>query len=305
MGVIKAASGSIGGVMADQWLESYSLDSLPEGILAMRAQKHTSERSANTKGDKDCISDGSLIIVNAGQCALAIDKGEIIGCYSEPGEHTYHNERSKSIFSRGGIKGILRQSFDRFGYGGVAAVYQVIIFLDMRERMGNPFSVKVPINLKNRVEGFSMDASVTLGGMFSFRITDPMVFYKKICGNSAGTVTLKSVLPHITAELEAVLRQSLAEMCGKGVSAYEIGTGANELADKASEIIDEKWAELRGFSIVSIGIDEIDISSRDKNLLQSVELAKALTDASLAAGALVGAQAQAMQDAAKNPHNLK
>ena len=77
MGIFKAARGSVSGVLADSWLESYSCAALPAGVLAQRASKQTSDRSSNTKGEENVISDSSTIIVNAGQCALAIDKGEV------------------------------------------------------------------------------------------------------------------------------------------------------------------------------------------------------------------------------------
>lgn len=300
MGIIKAATGSVSGVMADQWLEVYACDSMPAGVLAMRGVKKTGGRSANTKGEENVISDGSTIIVNVGQCALAIDKGQITGCYDQPGENTYRSDRSKSIFAKGGLKGVLKQSFDRFGYGGVAAVYQSIMFLDVREHMGNEFRVSRAIHLKDRNTDLSVDATVTISGVFSFTITDPVTFYRKVCANSTGTVHIAQILPQITAELNMVLMGALAKLCEKGISAYEIGLCSFELTDKAAEMIDEEWTALRGFSLTSIGIDGISITKGDKNLLQSVQLAKALTDPRLAAATLAAAQSQAMQYAAKN-----
>ena len=63
MGIIKAFAGATGGTMADQWLEMYCCDSIPQGILALRGQKQVSERSSNTKGDPNIISDGSVVVV--------------------------------------------------------------------------------------------------------------------------------------------------------------------------------------------------------------------------------------------------
>ena len=59
MGLIKAALGAAGGVMADQWLEYFYCDSLPESVMAVRGQKRTSGRSSNTKGSDNIISNGS------------------------------------------------------------------------------------------------------------------------------------------------------------------------------------------------------------------------------------------------------
>ena len=300
MGIIKAATGSVGGVMADQWLEVYTCNSIPERYLSVRAEKKTGERSSNTKGEENVISDGSTVIVHPGQCALAIDKGKVTGVFDQPGENVYHTDRSPSIFHKGGLKGVLRQSFDRFGYGGIAAVYQVIMYIDTREHFANPFSVRIPLRLRDTNRDMELDATLTVGGMFSFRIADPAVFYTKVCGNSTGAVEIKTVLPTLTAELEMVLRQTLSKLCQKGTTAYDLGSSAFALTEQATAIIDEKWIAERGFAISSIGIDEIRLMRYDKNLLQSVEMARALTDPTLAAATLVGATAQAMQDAAKS-----
>lgn len=50
MGLIKAAMGAAGGVLADQWKEYFYCESLPENIMVTKGQKRVSGRSSNTKG---------------------------------------------------------------------------------------------------------------------------------------------------------------------------------------------------------------------------------------------------------------
>ena len=76
MGLIKAALGAAGGVMADQWLEYFYCDSLPENVMAVKGQKRTSGRSSNTKGSDNIISNGSVIAVADGQCMIIVDQGK-------------------------------------------------------------------------------------------------------------------------------------------------------------------------------------------------------------------------------------
>ncbi len=300
MGIFKAAAGSVGGTLADQWLEVYSCDGFPQGILACRAKKMTSDRTANTKGEENLITDGSTVIIHDGQCALAIDKGKVIWSSATPGENTFHSDRTGSIFHKGGLKSIAKQSFERFGYGGVAAIYQIIMYLDLKEHMGNSFEVKIPINLTERHTGASIDATVTMTGMFSFKIADPLTFYQKLCGNTTAEIPVSAVIPQMTTELSAVLRQALSKRCREGISAYELCAYGDILIESAEEQINREWTAERGYSLSSIGVDGIFLTKGDKNLLQSIEYAKTLTDPRLAAATLVGAQAQAMRDAAKN-----
>ena len=50
MGLIKAAFGAAGGVLADQWKEFFYCDALDRDILVAKGQKRVSGRSANKKG---------------------------------------------------------------------------------------------------------------------------------------------------------------------------------------------------------------------------------------------------------------
>ena len=84
MGLIKAALGAAGGVMADQWLEYFYCDSLPESVMAVRGQKRTSGRSSNTKGSDNIISNGSVIAVADGQCMIIVDQGKVTELCAEP-----------------------------------------------------------------------------------------------------------------------------------------------------------------------------------------------------------------------------
>ena len=301
MGIFKAAAGSVGGVMADQWREVYTCEGMDNDTLAVRGVTKTGERSANTQGDPNVITDGSMIIVNSGQCAIAVDRGEVIGVYGQPGENTYHSERTKGLFSRGGIKGTLRQSWERFGYGGVAPVYQIVLYIDLKEHHSCPFRVTRAVNIKDRAHLTEMDLSVTLGGMFSFRVCDPAAFYRHICANTAGTLKVSDVLPQMQVELGNALAVAMASVCEEqAVSPTDISERISELTDGLAAAMTEKWTALRGFAVVSLAVSEVNIAPADMQLLQGLERDKAFTDPAMAAAHLTGAQGDAMRTAAGN-----
>lgn len=302
MGIIKAAAGSVGGVMADQWLEIYTCESMPNDVIAMRGVKKVSSRSANTKGDPDVISDGSTVIVNSGQCAISVDRGEVTGVYDQPGENTYHSERSKSFFSRGGGKGFFSQVKERIAYGGVAPVYQIIMYIDLKEHHSCPFRVTRAMRLKDRASLADLDISVTLGGLFSFRVCDPAAFYRNVCGNAAGTLKVEQVLPQMQAELEASLGVAMAALCEEGaISPTDISSRIGEISNLLAARMTEKWTALRGFAVVSLAISEVSVAPADMRLIQGIERDKVFTDPTMAAAHLTGAQGDAMRTAAGNP----
>ena len=98
MGLIKAALGAAGGVMADQWLEYFYCDSLPENVMAVKGQKRSSGRSSNTRGSDNIISNGSVIAVADGQCMVIVDQGKVTEFCAEPGEFKYDASTEPSLF---------------------------------------------------------------------------------------------------------------------------------------------------------------------------------------------------------------
>ena len=96
MGLIKAAIGSVGGVLADQWKEFFYCDSLNENILMAKGQKRTSRhgRSGNTDGEDNIISNGSRIAVNNGQCMLIVESAK-----SAPNRANIHTMRRRKRLS--------------------------------------------------------------------------------------------------------------------------------------------------------------------------------------------------------------
>ena len=299
MGIIKAFTGATGGVMADQWLEMYYCDSIPAGILAVRGQKRVSERSSNTKGNENVISDGSIIVVNEGQSAIAVEQGKIIGAYTQPGENVFHGG-SVSIFSGGGVKGIGKEIFNRVGFGGDVAIHQFILYIDMKEQLGNPFSVSFPICVSDDEIGLQLTATARASGVFSFRITDPVAFYKKIFRGASGTMRVSDVLPQLQAEYATAMMEASSRLFAGSLRLSDMPGKASKIADAVSECMTDKWVGLRGFTVVSTAIDSLTVLDAEKRTIQTIQRDKILRDPTMAAATLTGAQADAMRDAARN-----
>ena len=299
MGIIKAVAGATGGTMADQWLEMYYCDSIPQGILAYRGKKRVSERSSNTKGDENVISDGSVIVVNEGQSALAVEQGKVIGCYTQPGEHVFHGG-SASVFSGGGMKGIGKEIFNRVGFGGDVAVHQYILYIDMKEQLGNPFSVSFPICVTDEEIGLQLTATARAKGVFSFRITDPMAFYQKIFRGASGTMSVNDVLPQLQAEYATAMMEASAKLFTGSLRLSDLPGKVAKIADAVSQCMTGKWVGLRGFTVVSTAIESLTVYDKDMRTIQTIQRAKINRDPAMAAATLTTAQADAMTEAARN-----
>lgn len=97
MGLIKAALGSAGGVLADQWKEYFYCDSMAANVLVTKGKKRTSSRNSNTKGSDNIISNGSVIAVNEGQCMMIVEQGKIVEFAAEAGEYTWNSSSEPTI----------------------------------------------------------------------------------------------------------------------------------------------------------------------------------------------------------------
>ena len=128
MGFVKAAVSAASGVMADQWKEFFACDALPVEVLAIRGEKRTSGRSANRHGGDNIISDGSVIAVAEGQCALIVEQGKVVDLCAEPGAYTYSTGTQPSLFTGKGLAANIDEVFaeigKRFTFGGQAAADQ-------------------------------------------------------------------------------------------------------------------------------------------------------------------------------------
>ena len=139
MGLIKAALGAAGGVMADQWKEYFYCDAIPESVLAVKGRKRVSGRSSNTKGSDNIITNGSVIAVADGQCMILVDQGKVTELCAEPGEFVYNSSTEPSIFS-GKLGTSILDTFKtigkRFTFGGEAPKDQRIYFFNTKELIG-------------------------------------------------------------------------------------------------------------------------------------------------------------------------
>ena len=306
MGLIKAGLGSLGGVLADQWKEYFVCDAMPMTVLARKGQKKTSGRSSNTKGSDNVISNGSGLVVADGQCAIITDQGKVAEFCAVPGEYTYNSQTEPSIFAGSfgdSIKRTFKEIGKRFTYGGEPPKDQRVYYFNTKELMENPFGTAnpVPFRVVDSRIGIDLDVSVRCNGFYSYKLSDPILFYTNVCGNfQSGDYLRSEIDKQLKTEFIGSLRPSFAKISHKEIRPYEIPDHEEDMIEAVNEVLDEKWGRLRGLKIVSIAFQNVDLPEEDQKMLKEVQRNAAFRDPNMAAAHLVGSQAQAMQDAAKN-----
>ena len=127
-----------------------------------------------------------------------------------------------------------------------------------------------------------------------------MLFYTNVCGNVEGDYTREQIDSQLKSELLTALQPAFAKISEMGVRYSALPGHTAEIAEALNDVLSEKWANLRGVEIVSFGVNSVKASEEDEAMIKELQKNAVFRNANMAAAHLVGAQAQAMQDAAKN-----
>jgi len=306
MGLIRAAAGSIGGVLADQWKEFFYCEAISTDVLVVKGQSRVDPRSANRKGSDNIISNGSVIAVADGQAMLIVEQGQIVEFCAEPGEFVYDESTEPSIF-HGPLGESIKETFKnigkRFTFGGQPGKDQRVYYFNLKEITDNKYGTPAPIPFRvvdNNI-GLDIDISIRCNGKYSYRIIDPLLFYANVCGNVAQAYRRAELDGLLKAELLTKLQPAFARVSEMGIRYSALPGHTLEIANALNELLSEKWSKLRGLSIASFNIKSVTASPEDEQLIKDLQRKAVMRNADMAGATLVTAQADAMRNAADNP----
>ncbi|MCL2201463.1 MAG: SPFH domain-containing protein [Oscillospiraceae bacterium] len=299
MGLIRAIVGAAGGVLADQWVDFFSSDSMPNDVLMRQGTRPQQARSANTRGSENIISNGSKINVADGQCMIIVENGRIADFCAEPGQYTYDNTIQPSLLG-GGLKDLgasFKQVGKRFLAGGAPTDQQFIFYINTKEIIGNKIGWG---NIPFRDSEFQMTVRVQGFGQYSFRITDPLMFYTNIVGNHQGEYRRDQLTEQMKAEVISALQPALGKIAQQGIAYDMLINYPREIGKALDEEMSAEWSERRGIDVISLAMESVTVDAQSAKKIEQLQEARALSNPMLAAGRLVAGQATAMETAAAN-----
>ena len=222
MGLIKAAAGAGGGVLADQWKEYFYCDAINADVLAVKGRKKVTRRSSNTKGDEDIITSGSVIAVADGQAMMIVDQGKVVEAAFEPGEFVYDSSAEPTIFAGSfgdSVCKMFANMAKRFTFGGEAPRTQRVYYFNTKELTGNKYGTAspVPFRVLDERAGIDMDIGLRCFGEYSYRIVNPMLFYTNVCGNMAEEYRRENLDSQLKSELLTALQPAFAKISEQGI----------------------------------------------------------------------------------------
>ena len=306
MGLIKAGFGALGGTLADQWKEFFYCDALPSDVLVRKGQKRVSGRSSNTKGSDNVISNGSGIAVADGQCMIIVEQGKIVEVCAEPGEFTYDTSTEPSIFAGNLGKSIIdtfKTIGKRFTFGGDTGKDQRVYYFNTKEIMGNKFGTANPImfDVVNKQIGFRRTVQVRCNGMYTYFISDPLLFYTKVCGNVEQDYTRDQIDAQLKTEFISALQPALGAMSEQELRPAQLPAKVNELKAAMNEALRYEWIESRGITVGKIALNPITLTDEDMKKINQMEDAVAMgSNPFMMAGRMTDSTAGAMETAAGN-----
>ena len=296
MGLFQAVAGSIGGTLADQWKDFFTV---PAGLPATAAlfaavpQGSNAGRGANTKGSSNLITNGSKIVVPEGYGLLLFQDGAITGFAAEPGAYEWKSDdlNSKSIFTGGGLMdALVKQSWERFKFGGRPGSQQAAFFVSLKELPNNRFGTQSEIYWDDSFLGTQVGAITR--GSYTLKIMDPILFVKNFVPASylqSGQVFDFTDLDNAAAsQLFSEVVSSLAPAFSlytndpsKGNRITKLQQDSIGFAKSLSDAVESgyQWKTDRGLAIVKTAIVSIEYDPNTRELLKTVQRADALAGA--------------------------
>lgn len=293
MGIFRSITESLHGVAKEQWKEAFFMDALPADVLMARGHKHVSSRSVNDRPDDEIISNGSLLSVADGQALVVVSRGKVVDVCTEPGEHPFHDPAHP-----GGVRGFFRDVFERVSFGGDVQPHRDrVYYINTKECYGNRFETPAPVLVRVRDDNMDadFDLSVSLAGVYAYRVEDPAALYRAI-GNVAERFLRKDLKPQLDAEILAVLSTAVGTLFQSGIRPHELPQHTNDLAAAAADAVHASFRKRFGLGTLSIAFDTLVIE--EIWMLKNAQRAAILRDPAMAAATLIDATAEALRGVA-------
>ena len=294
MGLFQAVTGAIGGTLADQWLDFFGV---PDGLPATAAlfpavrQGENAGRGGNDRASDGVITNGSKIVVPEGYGLVLMQDGAFTGFAAQPGGYIWDSEEaaSQSIFSGGGlVDSIIKQSWERFKFGGRPSSQQSALFVALKELPNNKFGTQSEIYWDDAF--LDTQVGAVTRGTYTLRITDPLTFIRNFV--SAGVISGQAIFDFTDIDNPAG-EQLFNEVVGSLAPAFSMYTNdpakGNRIsrlqqdsvgfAQSLSAAVEEnyRWRTDRGLEIVKTAIISIEYDENTRELLKNVQRADALS----------------------------
>lgn len=298
MGIIKAFFDSMGGSLADSWLEVIEAGEMSDTTVFTKGVKvRNDKRNSNKKGNDDVISNGSVIHVYPGQFMMLVEGGKIIDFTAEEGYYKVDNSAAPSLFA-GQLGKSIVDAFARIKFGGTPSYAQKAYFINMQEIKGIKFGTRSPVNYFDNF--YNSELFLRAHGTYSVKITNPVKFYTEAIPKNSDRVDINDINEQYISEFLEALTAAINKMSADGIRISHVVSKTRELSRYMAAELDADWNELRGFEVQSVGIASVSYDDDSRKLIDMRNKGAMLGDASVREGYVQGSMARGFEAAGSN-----
>ena len=268
MGIIRAAINAVTGGLADSWLEVIEPSPMGNNDVLVPGQAVDQRgRSQNKKGGENLVSNGSHVYDK--QFMILVDGSKIVDYTADPGYYKVDNSALPSLFN-GQFGDSIKESFSRIKYGGISSTSQRVFFLNLAEIKNIKFGTQNPVQYFDNF--YESELFMRLHGTYSIKITDPFKFYMEvipkecITGNRKFTFAPPDIQQY-NDEFISELGTAFNNYSADGFRISHIASKTKEMGKYMAQALDEDWNQLRGFEVVSVGMQPPSYSEESQQII--------------------------------------
>lgn len=300
MGLIKAAMNAVGGTLGDQYLDFIVSPTMGNTTLMCAGAKADQKRSTNHKGSENIITGGSKINVADGEFMMIVENGLIVDYSAEPGQFVFNSTTQPSFFN-GGFKDfgpIAQQVVKRISAGGASTDQQFVYYINTKEILGNKIGIG---NVPFRDSEFSITVKVQGHGAYSFKIVNPLAFYKNVVGKVTDRFDCTSLTDMMKSELKAAMQPALGRIAAQRIAYDQLIMYPREIGTELNKELSAEWEVKRGIVIETLALEQIGVDDASADMITEMQRARAYgSNAAMAGGYMATGSVDAMKMAAGN-----
>lgn len=294
MGIIKMAFDAAKDTFRDQYLETFEAGNMGGQTVFT---KGVQIRKGDNRGGTDVVSNGSIIHVYDKQFMMLVDGGKIVDYTAVPGYYKVDNSSMPSFFN-GEFTAPFGDFWNRIKHGGETPTRQQVFFINLQEIKGIKFGTKNPITYYDNF--YDAELSLRAHGTYSIKVINPLQFYAEAIPRNAEHVDINDINEQFLDEFLGALASTINQLSVDGVRISHVSSQTQKMSKYMADALDEDWRNLRGFEIVSVGLNAPSYDEDSKKMIAMRNEGAMLKDASIREGYMQGHVARGLEAAGSN-----
>lgn len=200
--------------------------------------------------------DKSIIGVEKRQCFLVTCTSSIMELCAATGNFRYDNTRESTCIA-GILSPMAKENYEQYKGRRNQEGDKRVIFMNLDTfEMDFDGTDRYPLVIKDDVTGAELYVGTGIKAKYSFRIADPALFYKYVCGDIEGDFPLSEVAPQLHVEIGTAFLGASMKASQEPLNYEKLDSYKKTIADLMKEEVQERWNEFRGLKLESIEILE-------------------------------------------------